>query len=280
MTWSIFAAVLLAALLHASWNALVKGSDDKVVGMTAVTVGHAPLALVMIPFLPGIPPEAWPWCAASLAGHLGYQLFLMRAYGMGDYTQVYPIARGTGPALVTIVTLLFLDRPIALPALAGIALVCGGIAGLALLRGGDGLRNPRAVGAALVTGCFIAAYSLTDGQGARVAGSALAYIAWMTTLNAVIFAAYVRVVHPGTLTTVARQAKRTFLLGGSFSVLAYMIAVWAMTRTSVAQVAALRETSVVFALLIGAVFLGERLTPVKAGAVAVILSGAMLIRFG
>ena len=280
MTWAIFAAVLFAALLHASWNALVKGSSDKAVGMTAVTVGHAPLALLVIPFVPGIPMEAWPWCAASLFGHLGYQLFLMRAYDMGDYTQVYPIARGTGPALVTLVTLAFLDRPIAPVALAGIALVCAGIAGLALVRRGDGLRNPRAVGAALLTGCFIATYSLTDGMGAAVAGTALGYIAWMTLFNAIIFALFIGATQPATLARTLREGKVVFLVGGTASVLAYMIAVWAMMQTSIAQVSALRETSVAFALIIGALFLGERVTPAKAASVLVVLCGAVLIRFG
>ena len=280
MTLFVFVAVLCAALVHASWNALVKSTADKVAAMTAVTIGHAPLALLAIPFVPLPAGESLPYLAASVAFHTGYQLFLMLAYRLGDYTQVYPIARGLGPALVTLVSVLALGVVLTVSQTVAIALVCCGIFLLALVRGRDGLRNPKAVGAALITGCFIAGYSLLDGFGARAAGTAVGYIAWMTLANAIVFACLIGAVNRPALKRAVTSEWRVLLIGGSFSIIAYVIVVWAMTQAPIAVVTALRETSTVFALLIGVVFLGERFSTGKVLATLVTLGGVMLLRFG
>ncbi|MEP1205912.1 MAG: EamA family transporter [Rhizobiaceae bacterium] len=280
MTLTTFLIVLFAAALHASWNALVKSTGDKVVSMTAITLGHAPLALLAMPFVPLPAPESWPLLAMSVVVHTCYQFSLMMAYRLGDFTQVYPIARGSGPAIVTLVSIFSLGVYLAPTQIAAISLIVAGIFCLSLLKQTDGLRNPKAVGAALLTGCFIAGYSLLDGLGARAAGTAFGYIAWMTAINAVTFSIIIAIFRPSALKRVFTEGQRTLWIGGSASVLAYVLVVWAMTQAPIALVTALRETSTVFALFIGVLFLKERLTKGKILATLLTLSGVLLLRFG
>lgn len=280
MTLFTFLIVLFAAALHASWNALVKSNSDKVVSMTAITIGHAPLALVAMPFVPTPAPESWPLLAMSVVVHTGYQLSLMQAYRLGDFTQVYPIARGSGPAIVTMVSIFVFGIYLAPTQIAAIGLIVAGIFCLSLLRQNNGLRNPKAVGAALLTGCLIASYSLLDGFGAREAGTAIGYIAWMTVINAITFAILIGIFRPKALKQVFTEGQLTLWVGGTASVLAYGLVVWAMTQAPIAVVTALRETSTVFALFIGVLFLKEGLTRGKIVATLLTLSGVLLLRFG
>ncbi|EFL90613.1 DMT family transporter [Ahrensia sp. R2A130] len=278
MTVTIFLVVMCAAAIHASWNALVKSTADKVVSMTAVTIGHAPLGLLVLPFVPMPPAEAWPYLAGSVVVHTGYQLSLMRAYRLGDFTQVYPIARGSGPALVALFSVAVLSADLATSELAGIALIVFGIFTLGLVKGRDGLRNPTAVGAALITGVFIASYSLLDGLGARVSGHAIGYIAWMTVINAFVFAALMAFLNLDALKATFTVGLKPLILGGTGSVTAYALVVWAMTQAPIAVVTALRETSTVFALFIGVIFLGEKLTGGKILATCLVLAGVITLR--
>lgn len=280
LTLFVFCLVLFAASLHASWNALVKSTGDKVISMTAVTLGHAPLAIVAIPFVPFPAQESWPLLAASVVVHTCYQLSLMVAYRLGDFTQVYPIARGSGPALVGIVSILFLGVILRGHHMVAITLIVCGIFCLALLKQTNGLRSPKAVGAALLTGCFIAGYSLLDGLGARAAGSAIGYVAWMTLINAFVFSILIGIFNRKALIGVFKEGQKTLWLGGSASVFAYALVVWAMTQAPIALVTALRETSTVFALFIGVIFLNERLTAGKVLAVLLVLAGVITLRSG
>lgn len=280
MELHVFIIVICAAVLHASWNALVKSTSDKVVSMTAVTIGHAPLALMVIPFVPFPAQESWWLLAVSVLVHTCYQLSLMSAYRLGDFTQVYPIARGSGPALVTLFSIFVLGITFVSLQLAAIGLIVAGIFCLALLKQSDGLRNPQAVGAALLTGCFIAGYSLLDGLGARAAGTATGYVAWMTVINASVFAILIGTFNRPAFKKVFTEGKRTLFVGGSASVGAYYFVVWAMTQAPIALVTALRETSTIFALFIGVFFLKEGLTAGKVVATVFTLSGVLLLRFG
>ena len=246
--------------------------------MTAITLGHAPLALLTIPFVPLPAQESWPYLALSVAVHTGYQLSLMMAYRLGEFTQVYPIARGSGPALVSIVSVSILGVILLPQQLLAIAFIVAGIFSLTLLKQSDGLRNFKAVGAALLTGCFIAGYSLLDGLGARAAGTAFGYIAWMTVINALVFSVLIGIFNPPALKQVFVAGQKTLWIGGSASVLAYVLVVWAMTQAPIALVTALRETSTIFALLFGVVFLKEKLTFGKLTATALVLGGVLLLR--
>ena len=278
MSTPVFLAVIAAALLHAAWNALVKQGADKHLGMTAVVLGHVPIALVVLPFVPFPAPESWPWLLAGLLLHTGYQLFLMMSYRIGDLTQVYPIARGTAPLLVAGISVAFLGVHLAPLDLLGVLTIGAGIMSMSLVRQRDGLRNRHAALLALATGGFIAAYSLVDGTGARLAGTALGYFGWASIGNAAVFASLMALTRPGLLTQVFRRGKRAMILGGGASFVAYSMVIWAFTQAPIALVTALRETSIVFALLIGVFLLGERLDLAKVASTMVTLLGGALLR--
>ncbi|MDA0786270.1 MAG: EamA family transporter [Proteobacteria bacterium] len=275
----VFAAVLLAALLHATWNAVVKGSGDKHLGMTAIVLGHAPIAIIILLFAPMPDLASWPFYAGGVMLHTGYQLFLLNSYRLRDLTQVYPIARGTAPILVALVSVLFLGVALTATQLLPVFMIAIGVMSLSFVRQRDGLRNPRAAALAFVTGCFIAGYSLVDGLGAREAGTALGFYGWLSLTNAVVFAAIMRITKPGLISRIPTEGLRAFLFGGPASFAAYALVVWAFTQAPIALVTALRETSIIAALIIGVFFLKERLDLAKVASTTITLTGAILLRF-
>lgn len=278
MTTTVFLAVLTAAFLHAAWNAMVKGGVDKRVTMAAVMIGHVPPAMLALLFVPTPSVESLPWMIAGILAHLGYQVFLLGAYTKGDLSQVYPIARGLAPLLVTGISVVLLGERLNVLETIAIGMIAMGLMSMALLRGADGVRNAEAVKLALITGCFIASYSLIDGYGARVSGSPVGFYAYLGTANAALFAIYIRLRHPGVLRTMVTSAQRVFIIGGTASFAAYAIVIWAFTQAPIALVTALRETSIVFAVLIGVGIFKERLDRAKIIAVAATLLGAGLLR--
>ena len=279
METNVFLAVLLAAVLHATWNAVVKGGADKHLGMTAVVLGHAPIAIVVLLFVPMPDLASWPFYLGGVVLHTGYQLFLLNSYRIGDLTQVYPIARGTAPILVALVSVFVLGVTLSATQLLPVLLIAIGVMSLSLVRQQDGLRNPRAAALAFVTGCFIAGYSLVDGLGAREAGTALGFYAWLSLTNAIVFTVIMRVTKPGLIRRIPTEGMRAFLFGGPASFAAYALVVWAFTQAPIALVTALRETSIIAALLIGVFFLKERLDLAKLASTVITLTGAILMRF-
>lgn len=277
MSAGIFFAVIGAAALHAVWNALVKGGASKALGMYAVVMGQGAFGLGALPFVPLPARESWPLLAVSVALHIGYQGFLMLSYRIGDLTQVYPIARGTAPLLVAAISVALLGTELARLELIGVLAIGTGIISLSLVRQRSGLRNGRAAAAAAVTGCFIAAYSLVDGTGARWAGTAVGFYAWAAIGNALIFAGVIAVFRPNLIRRLP-QVPQLFLVGGGASFAAYAIVVYAFTQAPIALVTALRETSIIFALLIGVVVLKERLDLAKVVSTMVTIGGAALLR--
>ncbi len=279
MELSVFVAVLVAAGLHASWNALVKHADDKVLSMSAVVLGHAPFALIAMLAAPTPAPESWPFIAGSVVLHMGYQFFLLFAYRNGDFTQVYPIARGSAPLIVAFVSAAFLGVVFSSLQITAIMMIGIGLMSLFLVRSADGLHNSKAGGLALATGCFIAGYSLVDGLGARQSGTALGYYAWLSLVQAIAFASVIMVRRPNILARiVGKEVRRITIFGGGASFCAYAIVIWGFTKAPIALVSALRETSIVFALLIGVFFMKERMNLAKLVSTAVTLSGAVLLR--
>ncbi|MDJ0944959.1 MAG: EamA family transporter [Kiloniellales bacterium] len=278
MSTTVFLAVLAAALLHAGWNALVKGGGDKHLNMTAVVLGSLPIALGLLAFVPAPARESWGYLAAGVALHAGYHVFLLFSYRIGELTQVYPIARGSAPLLVAGVSVLFLGVPLTPAETLAVLVIAAGVMSTALVRRSDGLRNPQAALLAVVTGGFIAAYSLVDGNGARLAGTALGFYCWLTIGNVILFAAFIACTQPGLLLAVPLRAKQVFLLGGAATFIAYALVIWAFTQAPIALVAALRETSILFALVIGVGVLKERLDLAKVFSTLVTLLGAALMR--
>ena len=279
MSGTVFAAVCLAAVLHAAWNALIKGGGDKLAGMTAVVLGHVPLALVLLPVAPMPNPAALPFLAGGIALHLGYQLFLVASYRLGDLSHVYPIARGSAPLIVAVASVALLGVTLSKSEWLAVALIVVGLFALAVTRSG-GRRNPRAVLAALGTGAFIASYSVVDGTGARAAGTALGYWCWAALGNAVLFSAVIALWRPAALRSLQtdRRLQWVGLAGGSASFAAYGLVIWAFTQAPIALVTALRETSIVVAVVIGVVAMGERLSLAKLASVFLTLAGAAALR--
>ena len=278
MPTTVFLVVLFAALLHASWNGFVKHASDKFVSMGAVVIGHLPFAASMI-FINPTPLEAsWPYIIIGGLIHTGYQLFLIYSYRIGDFTQVYPIARGAAPMIIAFISVTFLGVHLGKWQLLGVALIGTGIMSLVIARSSEGLGNHRAGIMAFATGCFIAAYSLVDGTGARLAGTALAFYGYLSIVNVTTFVIILPVLQPGTIKKIFTSGRQMMVVGGGISALAYALVTWAFTQSPIALVSALRETSIMFALIIGIVFLKERVNLVKVASVALSLAGAMLLR--
>lgn len=277
MTLTVFLAVLAAAFLHAGWNALIKAGPSKQTAMFVLTTGHAAIGLAVAALHPLPAPQVWPWLLGSALIHTAYQLFLAHALEQGDLSRVYPIARGTAPLIVLAVSLALLPDRVAPLSVAGIVTLGAGIAIMArgALRLGESRRMlPHALGAAAAT----AGYTLTDGLGARVSGAPVAYVGWLMVLSAVFFTpAIVALKGRGVLRT-GRRGWAVGLLAAAGSFGAYAIAVWAMTRAPIALVGALRETSILFAVLIGWLAFGERMDRTKALAAALIVTGVILTR--
>ena len=278
MSATIFAIVLLAALLHAAWNALVKGGADKSVAMAAVVIGQGLFGLGAMAASPTPAADSLPYLLTGVALHLGYQEFLIRAYRIGDLTQVYPIARGVAPLIVALVSVLLLGASLSPLEMLGVAIIAAGIMSISAVTRRAGGFDPRALLLALGTGVFIASYSIIDGIGARLAGTSLGYYGWLALGNAILFVAYTRVLRPGQVTA-AFRGWRVILIGGGASFVAYALVVYAFTEAPIALVTALRETSIVFALLIGVVALKEPMSLGKVISTFVTVFGAMLLRF-
>ncbi len=278
MPLTVMIIVLFGALLHASWNFFVKSTDDKHLSMSAVVLGHTPFALAALLFAPLPSRESLPYILGGAVLHTGYQLFLLASYRIGDLSQIYPLARGSSPLIVAGISVMLMGVHLSWIELAAVTTIGTGIMSLTLVRGSDGLRNRRAALLALTTGVFIASYSLVDGMGAREAGTALGFYGWLSVVNAVIFAAIVRVAQPGTVGKVVCRHWRFALGGGGASFLAYAMVTWAFTMAPIHLVTALRETSIIFALLLGVFVLKERLDLLKVFATMCTLLGVCLLR--
>ena len=279
MPLNIFLAIILAAFLHAVWNAMVKNEDNKYLAVTAIVLGHVPVSVLIILLTPIPSVESIPFIILSALLHIGYEWYLLSAYRFGDLTKVYPIARGTAPILITIVSLIFLGVALSNFEILGIFIISLGILSLSL-QGAKGIKNRSAVIYALVTGFFIMGYSITDGYGARVSNSFLSYMGWSFILNATIFPIILKINNKSEIITKTfKEGKKIFFIGGTLSYIVYGIVIWGFTQAPIALITALRETSIIFALLIGTFFLKEKFTLLKTAAVLTIFLGVILLKF-
>jgi drug/metabolite transporter (DMT)-like permease len=275
----VFAAVLFAALCHASWNTLLKIRLDPFAANALITVASGLIALVALPFVGLAAVVSWPWLVASIILHLAYYYGLTEAYRTGDLSQVYPIARGAAPLMTALVSTAGLGEDIGLYGWLGILSLVSGVFLLSLRGGRDITRiDRRAVGFAFFTAVTICGYSLTDGIGARLSGNAHAYAALLFVLDGACMLVFSLWWRGQLLITEARIYWKTGLFGGALSVTSYWIAIWAMTVAPIAIVAALRETSVLFAAVISVVVLKEQLRAARVVAALMIVAGMALIR--
>jgi drug/metabolite transporter (DMT)-like permease len=271
MTPLIIALVLGAAVLHAGWNAALRSSVDRLRGIVIMSMVSGAVAVPFALILPAPDPASWPYIGVSAVLQIGYCFFLVRAYREGDFGQIYPIARGSSPLLVTLGAALIAGEHLAPLALLGVLLVSAGI--FASARGID-RKHLGSVLAAIAAGIFIAGYSLADGTGARLAGRAESYTAWSFIAQGVPMPLiYLALRRRFPIQSFDSQTLRA-IGGGVVSAVAYGIVIWAMAHSPMGQVSALRETSILFAAVIGQVFLGERLTRLRIAAVSTIAIGA------
>ena len=277
MTIGILFAVLGAAFLHALWNAMIKIGSSKVGGMMVLSIAEVPIGLAVGLSRPMMAAEVWPWVAAAGCTHFAYKSFLTFAYDHGDLSRVYPIARGAAPMVVLLVGGFLLADQIEVAEYLGIVIL--GIGILLMTRGVFSSGEERKLlPFALGSACATATYTLLDGMGARVAGDAVAYVGWVFVVDGILFAV-------GTLawrgTGILPRRGKDWVMGGVASAAsygAYAISVWAMTKAPIALVAALRETSILFAVLVGWLVFGERMTVEKALSALLIVAGVMVTR--
>lgn len=288
LTWPVVLAVLCGAILHAGWNALVKSSDDKQADTALVHVLGALVALPVALWV-GLPrPECWPFMAVSLVIHVGYYVALAGAYQHGELGLTYPIMRGVAPLLVALGSTALIGESPSAGAWLGIIGITVGVALVGLAHPGQALHRGKALAFAFANAAIIAAYTFVDGLGVRQAGPAvtevLSYVMWLFVLDGVSYPLLLwwRRGPQGRQVLVAYARARWPLaaMGGAASIASYAIALWAMTRAPVASVAALRETSVLFATVLGTVMLKERFGAQRAIGACVIVGGVMALRLG
>jgi phosphonate utilization associated putative membrane protein len=288
LTWPIVLAVLFAALLHASWNALIKSGNDKALDTALVHFLGACVALPIALWLGAPPAGAWPFIAASLVIHIGYYVALVGAYQHGELGLTYPIMRGFAPLLVALASSAFIGEAPSLVSWLGIVGITVGVALVGLAHPGEALHHRKALAFAFANAAIIALYTIVDGRGVRASvgydHGALRYVMTLFVLDGVAYPlmVWLRRTREGRREIVRYAARRwpVAALGGSASIGAYAIALWAMTRAPVASIAALRETSVLFAAVLGTFLLKERFGVQRALGTCVIVGGVMALRFG
>lgn len=280
VTTLVAALVLASALLHASWNAMIKGkTGDPLAASTGLAIAWALLGAPLVYFVPAPSSEAWPFLGASVLVHVVYFGLLVAAYREGDLSFVYTIVRGVPPALVAMIAFVAADEMPSLLGLAGVALIASGVLAIG---GGSPLaaRSRRATWLALATAVTVATYTVLDGLGARASGQPIGYLIWLTTAQGALFSVIALAVRGKPLAAEVRARWALGLLTGVLSAAGYGIVIWAMTEAPIALVAALRETSVLFAALLGALLLREPFGRRRVAAAFLVAAGAALVRFG
>ncbi|MEU6079046.1 DMT family transporter [Streptomyces sp. NPDC047108] len=277
MTPVVAAAVLLAAVTHASWNAVAHHIKDQLVAFTLIGTAAGVCGLTVALFVPFPRAAAWPWLVASVVVHIAYQALLMRSFALGDFGQMYPIARGTAPLVVTVLAAVLIGEVPDGWASAGVAVASAGLVGVALwgIRGSGARPHWPALSAALATGLAIASYTVLDGIGVRSSGTALGYAVWLVALQGLVIPAYALATRGTQLLPQLRPVAARGLLGGVLSLTAYSLVLWAQTRAALAPIAALRESSIIVGAAIGALFFKERF-----GGPRIAAAGLMVVGIG
>jgi drug/metabolite transporter (DMT)-like permease len=278
VTLDIMAVVLLGAVLHAAWNTLVRRAADKLLDTVLMISGAGLLAAVLLPALPLPATESWPYLAASALIHVIYFALVALAYHGAELSFAYPVMRGTAPVLSAVAVALLLNETPTPGGWLGILLVSGGVLLLATdaWRSGKLRKGPTLL--ALANAGVIAVYTLVDGQGARLSGHAFSYTGWMFLLTAMLLFGLALALKGRRMIDHVRHGWQRGLLGGASTLASYGLALWAMTQAPIALVAALRETSVVFAAIMAALFLAEPVTRLRAVSIIIVAAGAVAIK--
>ncbi|MFD7153025.1 DMT family transporter [Kribbella sp. NPDC059898] len=274
----VILVVLGAAVLHATWNAMAHGAPDRVAGLALFEVAAGVIGLVAV-LVMGLPPAGtWGYIVASALLHLAYLGGLLASYQLGQFSQMYPLARGTSPWVVAVVSIVVLHQHLALLELAGVLLVSTGLIALVFI-GRPGRNQLPAILAAIGTGLMIASYTVVDGVAVHKMPVAT-YMGWVFMLQGFAVPLAVLAWRGPRTFNLPRPAVLSGLAGGVVSMAAYGLVLWAQTRGTLAAIAALRETSIIFGAIIGALFFHERFGPKRATAAAVVVAGIVLITTG
>ena len=270
--------VLLAALAHASWNAIVKSAEDKLLSAVTITSAAGLIAALLLPWLRPPAAASWPFIAGSVSLQAIYYALLAAAYRRADMSHAYPIMRGTAPLIVAALSAWVIGETVSHAQWLGIALICGGVLGLAVHAPVRSAGHRSATAFALANACVIAAYTMIDGLGARHSGAPVAYTLWVFLLTAIEMLLWISIRRRREFIGYLRGNWLQGMAGGGGTLLSYTLVLWAMTIAPVALVAALRETAILFATLISAVVLKERVTLLRLACIGLIIAGAMALR--
>ncbi|KOU00502.1 membrane protein [Streptomyces sp. NRRL F-5755] len=275
----VVAAVLTAAVTHAGWNAIAHHIKDQLLAFTLVGGGGALCGAVLACFAPLPAAGAWPPLLASVVLHIVYQVLLMQSFRLGEFGQMYPIARGTAPLVVTVLAAVFVGEVPDAWGVAGVALASAGLVGVALwgIRGSGTKPHWPALVAALATGLAIASYTTVDGVGVRASGTAPGYIAWLMILEGLAIPVYALATRRRALLTQLRPVALRGAAGGVLSVFAYGLVLWAQTQAHLAPIAALRESSIIVGAAIGTLFFKERFGAPRLVAAGLMVAGIALM---
>lgn len=277
MSFTVFSVVLFSALLHAGWNALIKERGDRFLSISTLGVAQGLIALAALPFVAVPSGATWIWIFSSATLHTGYKLLLVRAYSAGDLGQVYPLARGAAPLLSALAAFVLLGESPGSFVWAGIMVLCGGIALMSFKGGGAATLDGKAALWALATSVFIAGYTIVDAMGARGVVSPSSYIAWMFLFDGFAMGLVYLGVRPKMTPALVRGLPLGFA-AAVMSLGAYWLVIWAMTKAPIGAVAALRETSIIFALMISVLVLREKASLWRLASAGIILAGVALMR--
>lgn len=275
MPLTVFAVVMSAALLHASWNALVKSAGDKYLTTIMVTTAAAALSAAVLPFLLAPAPASWPFAAASAVFQIIYFLLIARTYQITDMSQAYPLMRGAAPLVVALVSVFQMGDLLSSTAWAGVVGICLGILSIAL---GNKLEDRKGLYLALLNALVIAGYTLIDGAGVRRSGAPAAYTLWVFVLTGLPLALRALLTRRSQLVAYFSHHWPLGIAGGIGATASYGLALWAMTVAPIAVVAALRETSILFGTVIAGLVLREPIGPRRMIAAVIIASGAAVLR--
>jgi phosphonate utilization associated putative membrane protein len=278
MTWQIILLVLAGAMLHAGWNVSVKSSTDKILETGLIHLFCSIIAMPVAFYFGAPPKECWPFLIISVLIHLGYYFTLANAYQHGELGLAYPLMRGTAPLFVAIGSYYFIpESTMSIWGWSGVFLICAGVILIGISAGL--MQHKHAILIAMLNAILIASYTLADAAGIRISENPIQYIASLFAIDGWLFCAWVFLLKKKVAIDYAKK-RWTYALGGaSASITSYSIALWAMTVAPVAAIAALRETSVLFAILFGAWFLNEKINGQRLLSIFMIVLGAMAIRF-
>jgi uncharacterized membrane protein len=278
MSGTVFSALLFAAFLSATWNAIVKGGSNKYLHAVLVANSAAIIAAVLLPFLKQPAREAWVYIAASSVLQVFYYVLLAAVFRAGDMSHAYPMMRGGAPLLVSLASGPLIGEALSAGKWIGVIMICIGVMSLAWEARFRTGAHRGVVRYALLNAAVIAGYTVVDGIGVRISGASTGYLMWNLVLTALILSIWTLLTRRGELFSYAVGRVRSALIGGLATTAAYGIILWAMTQAPIAAVAALRETSMIFVLAMAVIIFKERAGLRRYGATALIACGAAAIR--